>query len=116
VAAAPVFRDIGEQLLTRFKTNIRANPLPEEEKGFDDMKLRLVSAPAPLAERIEAEADESAMPDFRGMTIRDVLKKAREKRIEVRLIGSGWALSQQPAAGVPAPENRLCTVTFGTGS
>ena len=116
VAAAPVFRDIGEQLLTRFKTNIRPNPLPEEEKNLDDLKLRLVSTPAPLADRIEEEADESAMPDFRGMTIRDALKKAREKRIEVRVIGSGWALSQQPAAGGPAPENRLCTVTFGTGS
>jgi cell division protein FtsI (penicillin-binding protein 3) len=116
VAAAPVFRDIGEQLLTRFKTNIRSNPLPEEEKNLDDLKLRLVSTPTPLAESMAAEADESAIPDFRGMTIRDVLKKAREKRIAVRVIGSGWALSQQPAAGGPAPENRLCTVHFGTGS
>lgn len=117
VAAAPVFRNIGEQILTRFKTNIRVNPSPEEEKAIDDdIKLRLVSAPAPLMEKAALEADESALPDFRGMTIRDVLRKAREKGIEVRVIGSGWATAQQPAAGQPAPENRLCTVTFGMGS
>ncbi|MBU2055123.1 MAG: PASTA domain-containing protein [Proteobacteria bacterium] len=117
VAAAPVFRNIGEQILTRFKTNIRVNPSPEEEKAVgDDMKLRLVSAPAPLTEKVAMETDESALPDFRGMTIRDVLRKAREKGIEVRVIGSGWAIAQQPAAGQPAPENRLCTVTFGMGS
>ncbi len=116
VAAAPVFRNIGEQILTRFKTNIRVTLAPDEEKTADDMKLRLISAPAPLANQTALEGDEAAVPDFRGMTIRDVLRKAKEKGIEVRVIGSGWATAQQPAAGLPAPENRLCTVTFSMGS
>jgi hypothetical protein len=50
------------------------------------------------------------------MTIREVVKKSKEKGIDVRVIGSGWAIAQQPAAGMPAPEDRLCTVTFGMGS
>jgi cell division protein FtsI (penicillin-binding protein 3) len=116
VAAAPVFRNIGEQILTRFKTNIRVNFAPDKEKTADDMKLRLISAPAPLANQTALEGDEAAVPDFRGMTIRDALRKAKEKGIEVRVIGSGWATAQQPAAGLPAPENRLCTVTFSMGS
>ena len=116
VAAAPVFRNIGEQILNRFKTNIRVNFAPDEEKTADDMKLRLISAPAPLANQTALEGDEAAVPDFRGMTIRDALRKAKEKGIEVRVIGSGWATAQQPAAGLPAPENRLCTVTFSMGS
>jgi cell division protein FtsI (penicillin-binding protein 3) len=116
VAAAPVFRNIGEQILTRFKTDIRVNFAPDEEKTADDMKLRLISAPAPLANQTAPEGDEAAVPDFRGMTIRDVLRKAKEKGIEVRVIGSGWATAQQPVAGLPAPENRLCTVTFSMGS
>jgi hypothetical protein len=49
------------------------------------------------------------------MTIREVLRKSKEKGIEVRVIGSGWATTQQPAAVVPAV-GRLCTVTFSTGS
>ena len=56
------------------------------------------------------------IPDFRGMTIREVLKKSKEKGLEIQIIGSGWATAQQPAAGRPAPENRLCTVTFSIGS
>ncbi len=126
VAAAPVFRNIGEQLLTRFKTDIRENPVgdtlpqgvPDEKPVSGDMNVRLVSIRAPLTELpgTETELDEAAVPDFRGMTIREVVKKSKEKGIEVRVIGSGWAIAQKPVAGMPAPEDRLCTVTFGMGS
>jgi cell division protein FtsI (penicillin-binding protein 3) len=117
VAAAPVFKNIGEQLLTCFKTNIRENPIPEEGKPVSgDMKVRLASVPAPPANRSGTETDETAVPNFQGMTIREVVKRSKEKGIEVRVIGSGWAVAQQPAAGMPAPEDRLCTVTFGMGS
>jgi cell division protein FtsI (penicillin-binding protein 3) len=117
VAAAPVFKNIGEQLLTCFKTNIRENPIPEEGKLVSgDMKVRLASVPAPSTDRSGTETDETAIPNFRGMTIREVVKKSKEKGIEVRVIGSGWAIAQQPAAGMPAPEDRLCTITFGMGS
>jgi hypothetical protein len=50
------------------------------------------------------------------MSIREVIRKSKEKGLEVRISGSGWATAQQPAAGQPAPENRLCTVTFSMGS
>jgi len=116
VAAAPVFRDIGEQLLTRFRTNIRDNPLQEEENPGVKMKVNLASASAPLAFHKTMEADDSFIPDFRGMTIREVLKKSKEKGLEVRVVGSGWATAQKPAIGLPVPKNRLCTVTFSMGS
>ncbi|MHB8771700.1 MAG: penicillin-binding protein [Syntrophales bacterium] len=116
VAAAPVFREIGEQILTRFRTNIRENSPWEEEKPGVDAKVRLVSAPAPLALSEPSEADEALVPDFRGMSIREVLKKSKEKGLEVRVSGSGWATAQQPAAGNRLPDDRLCTVTFSMGS
>ena len=116
VAAAPVFRDIGEQILTRFKTNIRDNPLVEEERPGMDMKLKLASAPAPQAVQASSDEDDTRIPDFRGMSIREVLKKSKEKGLDIQIIGSGWATTQQPEAGRPAPENRLCSVTFSLGS
>jgi cell division protein FtsI (penicillin-binding protein 3) len=117
VAAAPVFKNIGEQLLTCFKTNIRENYEPENEKPLsDDMKVRLISTPAPLTDNTGMETDDTVVPNFRGMTIREVLKKSKEKGIDIRVVGSGWATAQQPAAGMPAPEDCLCTVTFGMGS
>ncbi|MEI7672626.1 MAG: PASTA domain-containing protein, partial [Deltaproteobacteria bacterium] len=119
-----VFKNIGEQLLTCFKTNIRDNPIgdtlpqgvPGRKPVSDDMKVRLASAPTPTLSRSETETDETAVPNFRGMTIREVVNKSKEKGIEVRIIGSGWAIAQQPAAGMPTPNGRLCTVTFGMGS
>ncbi len=116
VAAAPVFREIGEQILTRFRTNIRENSPGELDKPGVDAKVRLVSAPAPLTLPEPPEADEALVPDFRGMSIREVLKKSKEKGLEVRVSGSGWATAQQPAAGHRLPEDRLCTVTFSMGS
>ena len=115
VAAAPVFREIGEQILTRFKTNIR-NPIQDEEKPGVDMKVKLASAPALQAVQATMEVDDTRIPDFRGMSIREVLRKSKEKGLDVQIIGSGWATEQKPAAGRPAPENRLCTVTFNLGS
>ncbi len=115
VAAAPVFKEIGEQLLTRFKTNIR-NPVLDEEKPGVDMKVKLVSAPVPQAVQTPIEENDTRIPDFRGMSIREVLRKSKEKGLDVQIIGSGWATAQKPAAGHPAPENRLCTVTFSLGS
>lgn len=116
VAAAPVFKGIGEQLLTCFRTNIRENTDPEEEKPLvDDMKVRLVSTQELLVDT-ETDTNEALMPNFLGMTIREVLKKSKEKGMEVRVIGSGWAIAQQPVAGTLVPADRLCTVTFGMGS
>jgi cell division protein FtsI (penicillin-binding protein 3) len=115
VAAAPVFRNIGEQLLTCFKTNIRGNPELAEEKAGVNMSLRLASTQAmlPLA---EPEEETPTIPDFRGMTIRDVLRKSKEKGLEVQIVGSGWATDQRPAAGLPLQKNNYCTVTFSMGS
>ena len=118
VAAAPVFKNIGEQILTCFKTDIKESPflVPEEEKK-GSVKLKLVSAPQTISTQADAEkdADEPFMPDFRGMTIKDALMKAREKGIDIKVTGSGWAVSQKPKAGVSIHRHRSCTVSFSTG-
>ena len=118
LAAAPVFKNIGEQILTSFKTDIKESPflVPEEEKK-ESVKLKLVSTPQIISTQAYAEkdADDPYMPDFRGMTIKDALKKARGKGIDMRVAGSGWAVNQEPKAGVSLLTHRSCTVTFSTG-
>jgi len=117
VAAAPVFKNIGEQLLTSFKTNIRRNPEPEEINPLDNnIGLKFVSVPAPLTNGAETETDEKIMPNFIGLTIREVLRKSRERGIDIRVVGSGWAAEQNPTAGMPLPQDSICTVTFKAGS
>jgi cell division protein FtsI (penicillin-binding protein 3) len=119
LAAAPVFKDIGEQILTCFKTNIRENPMPvlelENEKTNGDVKIKLVSLPEIISRQAVTEND-SVMPDFMGMSMRDVLKKAKEKGIEIQVMGSGWAISQEPKPGLDISSRRTCAVHFSTGN
>jgi cell division protein FtsI (penicillin-binding protein 3) len=115
MAAAPVFKNIGERLLTCFKTNIERNPQPEDLYPLGkDMEIKLVSAPASLTSLTETE--EGTMPNFNGMTMREVLKKSKEIGIDVNIIGSGWAIGQKPTAGMPLSKDSICTVTFTAGS
>jgi len=119
IAAAPVFKKIGEQILTCFKTDIKEGPSPVlEEDKKDSIKLKLVSVPQIISRHtdMEKDIDEPGMPDFRGMTMRDVLKKAREKNIEIKIIGSGWAVSQEPKPSAPLRNQRLCAVSFSSGN
>ena len=115
MAAAPVFKNIGERLLTCFKTNIERNPQTEDVYPVDkDMEIKLVSAPASLTTLTENEG--GTMPNFSGMTMREVLNKSKEAGVDIAIIGSGWAIEQKPAAGMPLAKDSICTVTFTTGS
>jgi cell division protein FtsI (penicillin-binding protein 3) len=119
VAAAPVFKNIGEQILTRFKTDIRENPsLPIEEDGIDRApSVRFVSAKSIVGNAHAADVTDSdpVMPDFRGMTIRQALKKSKELGIDIKAVGSGWAVSQSVAPGGFLRDNKTCIVSFNTG-
>ena len=117
VAAAPVFRHIGEQMLTRFKSYIKDPSLyvPEESIIPEQPRVRLVSA-TQILPQIDAEdaaiEDETTVPNFEGMTVREALKKSRERGIELKIEGSGWAVSQVPRPGVPIHSHPYCVVSF----
>ncbi|MDD4861848.1 MAG: penicillin-binding protein [Smithellaceae bacterium] len=113
VAAAPVFKNIGEQILNCFKTNIRETPAFEPQPANH---LQLVAADQSLVEdmtTLEDEIDdESRMPDFKGLTIREALKRAKSRSVDLQVSGSGWATSQTPAPGSVLDDQRLCKVMF----
>jgi cell division protein FtsI (penicillin-binding protein 3) len=118
VASAPVFKNIGEQILNRFKTNIRdQNHIEEKDIITKKEKLQLVSAPnaTSLPKEMKNEPQEAVMPDFRGLTIRDALRKAKGKNVGINVVGNGWAVAQEPLPGVPLSGFRYCTITFQTG-
>ena len=122
VASAPVFKAIGEQILTCFKPHIRPNPLPgmdQEEKGHNTgIKVKLVSSSGEIAASAAPNMalDESLMPKFLGLSIRDVLRKAKQKGIEVKVTGNGWATEQHPAPGTPLTRSTVCSVIFSHGN
>ena len=108
VAAAPVFKNIGEQILNCFKTNIRETPVFEK----DPNKVELVSTQQTLTPQNVVSNDESTMPNFAGLTIREAMKKAKAESIELKVSGNGWAVRQYPQAHTPFGEERVCNVVF----
>ena len=109
VAAAPVFKSIGEQILNCFKTNIRETPIFGPDK---QSKVQLISAQETIVARSIDNNDESAVPDFHGLTIREAMKKAKSRSIELKVSGNGWAVRQYPPAGRVLGEDRVCKVVF----
>jgi cell division protein FtsI (penicillin-binding protein 3) len=108
VAAAPVFKNIGEQILNCFKTNIRETPVFEK----DPNQVELVSTQQTLTPQNVVSDDESTMPNFAGLTIREAMKKAKAESIELKVSGNGWAVRQYPPARTSFGEERVCNVVF----
>ena len=111
VAAAPVFKNIGDQILNCFKTNIRETPVFEPQKTNN---LQWVAVDKPLVEDVIKDEidDDSRMPDFKGLTIREALKMAKSRSIELQVSGSGWAVSQSTEPGSALGDERLCKIVF----
>ncbi len=119
LAAAPVFRSIGERILTCLKTGITENM--EAQRKIEDLKphlkWKLVSAePAQASTGLNnSEPAQGVMPDFRGLTIRDTIRLGQKMGIDIKIRGSGWAVYQAPAPGVPLGEKPGCQVSFSPG-
>jgi len=54
----------------------------------------------------------SFIPDFTGRTMGEVVRIARERNIDVRLSGTGWAVKQNPAPGAFCDDKTVCAVLF----
>jgi len=118
VASAPVFKRIGEQMLTCFKTQIRENVLPvpkENVPGGEKIRLVATVPQHGLPGQPASAPDDAVMPDFRGLTIRDALLKAKGRSLDLKVVGNGWAVSQDPGPGAPLAKNRTCTIAFSSG-
>jgi cell division protein FtsI (penicillin-binding protein 3) len=112
VAAAPVFRSVAEQILRCYRDipGEVVEPKINTDSQEVDQNIRLVG----MTES-DAVEDTSSMPDFRGLSVKNVLKLARERGIALSVVGSGWAVRQDPSPGVPLNGNAACTVFFNSG-
>jgi cell division protein FtsI (penicillin-binding protein 3) len=99
VVAAPAFSAIAQQSLCYL------NVTPDRDMKKTPQKLE-VKATSPV-ETAEAEAEGgivegtegSVMPNFRGMSMRQVLRVMEKRSLNVKLQGSGRAVEQNPPAG-----------------
>ncbi len=125
----PVFRDVVREALIRL--GVPEEPVEDAgDSGAGGIKLADRSGGAiegtpfldleslDSLELVARDSDESreetGMPDFRGMTKRQVRDALRELGVPWDPRGAGWAVSQDPPPGTPISEVKRCGIVFAS--
>jgi cell division protein FtsI (penicillin-binding protein 3) len=99
VVAAPAFSAIALQSLCYLKVppdvNLRRKMEPVEVKAPSPADINAAAAEGTF----DTGGEGTVMPDFRGMSMRQVLRAMEKKGLNVKLLGSGKAVEQNPSGG-----------------
>jgi cell division protein FtsI (penicillin-binding protein 3) len=103
VVAAPAFKSIAEQVLpymgvhpkgVTYLTKVGSSRLSKGNRGEETL------APSPVQGGNEGSTEEpGVMPDFSGKSLRQVVLTAQRLGLNLKLVGSGRAVSQAPPPG-----------------
>jgi cell division protein FtsI (penicillin-binding protein 3) len=108
IVAGPVFRKVGQWALNylRVSPEVQVASFKEvREPESIDQKVR-VRLP------INPGSGDGRLPDFKGQTMREVLRNGKALGLRVVLKGSGLAYTQFPSPGLPLKKVSLLRVQF----
>ncbi len=113
LTAAPVFSNIAGQAMRYLKV------MPTEK--INRMVLEEVSGTqpesiVPVVHASDASGRLITMPDFRGMSYRQVMQMMQQTGLNLKLQGTGRVMSQSPAAGQPIRFNTATWVRMAPPS
>ncbi|RII28962.1 MAG: penicillin-binding protein [Geobacter sp.] len=99
VVAAPAFQAIAQQTLCYLRIppekELKKRPEPVEVKNPVAEEQQMTAAEGVIEEAGEG----SVMPNFRGMSMRQVMQTMEKRGLNVKLLGSGRAIEQNPQPG-----------------
>jgi cell division protein FtsI (penicillin-binding protein 3) len=111
VVAAPAFKGIAQNTLAYLKIQ----PTVATTKVVPAVKAEAIQpeteSPAD-GDELEIPPEGAVMPNFRGMSMRQVLQVMEKRGINIRLIGSGRANEQSPPPGQSIREADKVWVRF----
>ena len=137
--AAPVFREIAEQILpelnvtpdveTKGSSELIAEtrkPSPQEiQQAIQNEQQREATLPKVAAKTFSGRANEVVlavatrraplMPDLRGQSVREVWRTCAQLGLKLEAKGEGRALRHSPAAGAEVSSGQTVRVEFGRG-
>ncbi|MDB9822717.1 penicillin-binding transpeptidase domain-containing protein [Deltaproteobacteria bacterium] len=105
LVAGPVFKEVGKWALNYMRINPEIALVEKKEPRPDDPGRQEVIAPVQME-------NTNILPDFRGQTMREVLKRGNDLGINVILDGTGMAFKQVPGPGSPTDEIISVEVSF----
>jgi cell division protein FtsI (penicillin-binding protein 3) len=112
--AAPAFREMARRILVHLQVPPEAGAAvamaPECRSDPPAANVEGLNLPPLCEEPLEG----GLMPDVRGLTMREALRRVQRAKVAVRLtvLGSGVATRQDPAPGAPLAEGKPCRLEF----
>jgi cell division protein FtsI (penicillin-binding protein 3) len=110
VVAAPAFREIAHQSLCYLKV-LPTLPLKAKAQtrgGEESSDTQQIQSPIFAEGVIDEVTGRGMMPNFRGMSIRQVMRYMEKNSLNVKIMGSGRAVEQNPQPGQQiAPKNQV---------
>ena len=104
LVAAPVFRRIAEYGVDRLGLRVAAAPVLSPETAAVGTQLVKWMVPA----------NQSGMPSFIGLSMREALVRAARAGWEVHTRGSGFVVAQDPPPGAETAQGRALELQFGS--
>lgn len=104
LVAAPVFKDVGAWTMNHLRINPDMALLAKQDREKEQEKRKSVHVEV-------TQEGPGLLPDFKGRSMRDVLKTARSLGLEVVPEGTGLAVTQKPEPGIPL--NKVTQVRVG---
>jgi cell division protein FtsI (penicillin-binding protein 3) len=109
--AAPIFKKAAHQIIDYLHIT---PPKMAKTHTAPSTTVRNTVDTTDLFKRVSAHTPASVprIPDFSGLSMREVKDLAEKHNLSVKLIGSGVACEQHPSPGVPIEHGGSCQITF----
>ena len=108
LVAGPVFKELGGWTLNHLRVNPQVRLVKIEEDPKISEVRRQIMEPKPTV----MIQDPDLLPDFRGQSMREVLRGGRSLGLDVVLEGTGLAVRQVPQPGSPLKKVTKVEVQF----
>ncbi|MBW1803190.1 MAG: transpeptidase family protein, partial [Deltaproteobacteria bacterium] len=109
LVAGPVFSEVGSWALNHLRINPQIKMAKFEQKVSERIR---VSVSGTIAGAEGKAASAKRLPDFRGRTMREVLKEGTALGLKVLLEGTGFAIGQVPGPGAVLDQITTVKVKF----
>jgi cell division protein FtsI (penicillin-binding protein 3) len=112
--SGPIFKRIAETALRYLGVAPTIDPAPPVLVARHDDQVVESEGPAqesPIV-NVLVEAAEGTVPDVRGLSARDAMRKLSKAGLSAQMTGDGFVVSQDPAPGEPIENHRVCKVAL----
>jgi cell division protein FtsI (penicillin-binding protein 3) len=114
--SGPIFRRIAEATLRYLGIGPTLDPTPPVLVARHDDQQQALESDGPAQEspivNVLVEAPAGTVPDVRGLSARDAMRKLAKAGLSAEMTGDGFVVSQDPAPGEALENRRVCHVTL----